>query len=1190
MATINGTAGNNSLTGTPTADVINGLGGNDTLDGAAGNDKLDGGTGNDSLFGGLDNDTLSGGTGNDFLAGQEGNDSLVGGAGEDTFNDDIGVDTMVGGAGNDTYAIYATDDKITESVGGGIDWVQSQLNDISLAAYANVENLLLPNGSSNANGSGNTLDNFILGNLGDNKLSGDAGNDTLAGNGGADTHIGGAGNDTYWIEVAGDVVEEVAGQGKDTIRAFYNNYTIPAGLEIEVLTLGGAAKDGTGNEFANTIIGTFEANHLVGKEGNDTISGGDDGDQLEGNEGNDVLDGGNGDDALAGGEGNNTLNGGSGEDNLLGGTGIDLLNGGDANDTLEGGTGKDTLVGGKGDDLYVMSDPAAKLTEMAGQGRDGVTAFFSYTLGANFEDLNLFGGTKGIGNTLNNLIVGNGGANELQGGGGNDSLNGAAGVDTLFGGAGDDQLEGGADADFMAGGLGNDTYIIDDVDVVIVEDAGAGIDTIVVDFSDVDLAGVKNFENVRLAGGASIDASGDEGANKLAGNTADNILLGLGGNDTLDGGGDNDTLKGGAGNDTYFVDSADDQVFEDVGKGKDTVFAAVSYILAAGQEVEILTLQGSADLDGKGNEFANTITGNAGINVLDGEGGNDTLNGGDGNDVLRGGIGNDVMTGGKGNDLYIVDSAKDKVTETANQGADIVVSSLAAYTLAVNVETLFLDVGAGNGTGNTLNNLIIGNLTANSLDGGAGNDELKGLDGQDQLIGGAGNDTLNGGVGADTMKGGAGNDFYIVDDASDVVSEVGGSGIDKVESSVSFKLGTGVENLTLTGLLDINGTGNELANVITGNGGKNELTGNAGNDTLNGGLGDDTTTGGLGNDTYFVSAVGDVIVETAGQGKDTVISSVDFTITQDIEILVLQSSNAITGLGNQLANTITMVGIGQAMLAGGGGNDTLTGGGNDDLMFGDVDNDVLAGGEGNDSLSGGDGNDKLTGGNGNDRLNGGPGNDTMAGGLGSDYYIVDSTKDVVTEVVDKSSNGDTVESHLTNFTLGANFEVLVLGSGAVNGTGNTSFNIITGNSANNVLTGGAGNDELSGGAGNDTLNGGSQFDSVEGGLGADVVNLGPDGGEVIYEEMNPADLALLGNDIVTGYDAQSTIDLNGLFFSLGITEEDVDKAIADGFLILTKNGANTLMSVDADGSAGGGAAVLLATFVNATVETLDIDI
>ena len=146
----------------------------------------------------------------------------------------------------------------------------------------------------------------------------------------------------------------------------------------------------------------------------------------------------------------------------------------------------------------------------------------------------------------------------------------------------------------------------------------------------------------------------------------------------------------------------------------------------------------------------------------------------------------------------------------------------------------------------------------------------------------------------------------------------------------------------------LNGTGNSLANDLLGNDGKNDLVGDAGNDTLNGGLDDDTMTGGLGNDTYFVDAAGDVIVETAGQGKDAVISSVSFTITQDIETLVLQSSNTVTGAGNQLANTITMIGTGQALLGGIAGNDTLTGGVNDDLVFGDNDNDVLAGGDGAD--------------------------------------------------------------------------------------------------------------------------------------------------------------------------------------------------------------------------------------------------
>jgi Ca2+-binding RTX toxin-like protein len=709
---------------------------------------------------------------------------------------------------------------------------------------------------------------------------------------------------------------------------------------------------------------------------------------------------------------------------------------------------------------------------------------------------------------------------------------------------------------------------------------------------------------VLLSGGATIDAFGHDGANKLTGNTADNILLGRGGNDTLDGGAGNDTLKGGDGNDIYFLDSTDDQVFEDVGKGKDTVFALADYILAAGQEIEILTLQGSADLDGKGNEFANTINGNAGINVLDGEGGNDTLNGGDGGDFLRGGTGNDVMTGGKGGDLYIVDSAKDKVTEAANQGTDIVVSSLAAYTLGANVETLFLDVGAGNGTGNTLSNVIIGYLNANKLDGGGGNDELKGLDGSDTLIGGAGNDTLDGGAGADSMNGGAGNDIYIVDDTGDIVSEVGGSGIDQVQSSVDFSLATGVDNLTLSGGANIFGKGNDLSNSLEGNDGNNELTGFKGNDKLNGGLGNDTMTGGLGNDTYFVNAAGDLIVETAGQGKDTVISSVNFTITQDIEVLILQSSNSVTGMGNQLANTITMAGIGQSALGGFAGNDTLTGGVNTDFLFGDINNDVLSGGEGNDVLSGGADTDKLTGGNGNDTLSGGAGNDTMIGGLDSDYYVVDSLGDKVTELVNQGF-GDTVESQIASYTLGANIERLVLSGGALNGTGNTLSNEIIGDNLANKLDGAGGNDNLIGEEGNDILLGQAGIDALEGGDGADTLK-GGTGDDVLFGGFgddtllgeagadlfvigtnNPADLLLHGNDTIDGF--QSGVDsiaLGDLIAGFGI---DAANAFTGTYVRLMQDGANTLVRFDQDGDGGGAPPVTVATVLNAVVVQSDIE-
>jgi Ca2+-binding RTX toxin-like protein len=152
------------------------------------------------------------------------------------------------------------------------------------------------------------------------------------------------------------------------------------------------------------------------------------------------------------------------------------------------------------------------------------------------------------------------------------------------------------------------------------------------------------------------------------------------------------------------------------------------------------------------------------------------------------------------------------------------------------------------------------------LAGGSGDDTLNGGAGNDTLNGGNGNDALDGGVGNDSMVGGAGNDTYTVNTAQDVVTEAGGGGTDKVFASVNYTLGANVENLELTGAAAINGTGNNLANVITGNSGNNVLAGGAGNDTLIGGAGNDTLNGGSGTDVF---------VFAAGFGADTIQAGFD---------------------------------------------------------------------------------------------------------------------------------------------------------------------------------------------------------------------------------------------------------------------------------------------------------------------------
>ena len=166
---------------------------------------------------------------------------------------------------------------------------------------------------------------------------------------------------------------------------------------------------------------------------------------------------------------------------------------------------------------------------------------------------------------------------------------------------------------------------------------------------------------------------------------------------------------------------------------------------------------------------------------------------------------------------------------------------------------------------------------------------------------------LDGGAGNDTMSGGAGTIRHLCGRCR----RRRGHGSrrrrapTRCRARVSYTLGANVENLTLTGTGAINATGNTLDNTLTGNAGNNVLDGGAGNDTLSGGAGNDTMIGGAGNDTYVVDAAGDVVTEAAGEGTDTVQSSVSYSLGANVENLTLTGTGNINATGNTLDNMLT---------------------------------------------------------------------------------------------------------------------------------------------------------------------------------------------------------------------------------------------------------------------------------------------
>ena len=902
-------SGDDSLTGSDSANYFDGLAGNDTLLGVGGNDTLIGGLGNDSLVGGT------------------------------------GSDSMVGGDGNDIYDVDRWDDIVVELANQGTDTIKTSLSGLSLDSSwgggvggGQVENLIYT-GSDMFFGDGNALANSITGGIGDDVLWGGAGNDTLMGGDGndvldgvvgTDSMVGGFGNDTYYVDSATDVVVEVAAGGTDTILTSVATFTLNTAALANVEDLGvdgpwwnkGDSGDTSGLNFT-----------------------------LTGNTQNNLIEGSNGLDAR---EFAQVLGRTSGPSESAG---FDLIQSYWSQNPLLLPT-----INAAGTAFSATYDDGTKV-ELLGTGFTGTGVSHNVTISSA------------------KVTQQDGYATEIR------EFTGSITVQTAGPGSAMSSPTGKVTQSIWTSGY-------------------------------TDLAGFHPDERVTFAG--SWDLS-PQTTGTLAGHEVTTITSILVNTFNYDFGLTATTPITSSlamtGNVTETENASGDSTYSGFITGV-TVSDGVAGSTSKSWTGKVAWSESVIDAITNKNLDDSTLFDVIPMSPM--LGGNDTISGLDGNDLLAGGLGANVIDGGAGTDTLLLEGLRGDYSFSRPTATTVLVTNVALLAEGIvethtvsNIERVvfgYTTVAAIGNTSVTLGSLLgnaaspfddelTGNDSPNSFDGLAGNDTLLGNGGNDTLIGGLGNDSLVGGTGSDSMVGGDGNDTYVVEDALDVVSEtnaLAAGGIDLVQASLSYVLGSNLENLTLTSTGEINGRGNVLNNTIIGNAGANILDGDAGVDTL---------TGGGGDDTYIVD------LTTLGALQDTVTAEGTNAGTDTLQLRgsALLSTGVTLTLAAELEKfDASATGSTKLNLTGNAAANTLTGNAADNILDGGI---------------------------GADTLIGGLGNDTLTGGLDSDYFVFNTAANAsvnMDTITDFVSGVDHIQFSATIFTgLGTITDQFWSGSGVI---------------------------------------------------------------------------------------------------------------------------------------------------------------